>query len=388
MFFYRKIWVIGCLLLAVGCQKQQTSNDETLIILDEEQKQEKVLLSDIADNIEVITLEMPEDIIFGKVEHIKVTDNCFGLFDEQQTKSVTFFNHEGKFINQLRKIGQGPGEYANITDFTLDSKENILLTYDSRLKSIFMYSFPNLDFLHKIRTNIYLMVITLIEQSFLVVSDEDLTETTEYGIGHAVIDTLKKTFTFKPIDVFPNTIPIVEGAYPNTFTRNAKGLIYVMDSQYPVIYQIRDTEITPIATIDFVKNKIPDEYWGATDINEFNEAFSTPPLKSGLVQNVIVTDDIIAFYYMFGTFYNRQLAVYNRKTQKTTVVNKVLLGEKYGAIPYALGVYEDSFLTLLFPEDLENLFPKGLQADAPKWLKEVEKSLKADKTVCLKYKVK
>lgn len=381
------VYLIYVVFILLGCSKE-TSKEGSVILVDESKKQETALLSDIAENIEVISLETPKNILFGEIGHIKTTDNYIGLFDEEQTKSVTLFNHKGKFINQLRKVGQGPGEYTNITDFTFNTKDNIIFTYDRDSKSIFMYSLPDLDYLKKIRTRMYLMVLNSLEDSLLVVSDEDLTETTAYGVGYATIDTLKESFDFKPIDTFPNVISIVDGVYPNAFSRNEKGMLYVMNSQYPVIYQLSNKEITPIATIDFGANKIPDEYWEKTDMFEFNLAFETPPLKSALAQNVIVTDKNISFYYMFGTFFNRQVVVYNRETQKTTVVGKVLLEKDGGALPYALGVYNDSFLTLLFPEDLDELFPNGLQDDAPKWLKDIEKSLKENRIVCLKYKMK
>ncbi len=384
-----RFYFIGILFFViVACTKKQVSQDGVVITIDEKQKKETVFLADIAAQIEVISLEMPDDILFGEVEHIKTSANYLALLDREQTKSLTIFNHKGKFINQLRRFGKGPGEYSDIMDFTFDAKEGSIYTYDRNFNTIFNYALPDLAFQKKIPTNMYLMGMELVEDSFLAVSDEELTETTEYGVGYVSIDTLKKSFNFQPIDIFSNTIAIVESSFSNTFTRNKQGLIYAMNAQYPKIYQIRDTEILPLATVDFGENKIPSEYWKETKVLDFEEAFFVPPLKSDWVQNVIVTDKTIAFYYMFGRFDNMQVAIYDKKNKKTTVIYKIQLAKSCGVLPCALGVYEDSFLTLLYPEDLEDLFPYGVPAGSPQWVRDIAASLKAEKTVCLKYKIK
>ncbi len=375
------------MLSCVSCKKDPVAKDTQLITIDEKQKKESVVLSEFAD-IEVIPLEMPKSILFGEVQHIKVSQNYLAVFDEIQTKSVTLFNHKGKFVNQLQKVGQGPGEYTDITDFTFTPKEDELLAYDRNSGNIRMYSLPDLNFQRKVKTHIYLMVINAIENSFLAVSDEDVTENTEVGVGYVKIDNSEKSFKFSPISILPNNIGIVEMSSPWTFSRNAKGLVYAMNTLYPVIYQIRDKEVTPLATVDFGENKIPEKYWGMTEFLDFREALSTPPLKSLLVHNAIVTNKYISFCYVFGNIEHRQLAIYDREKRQTTVIRKILLGKDCGSLPYALGVADDSFLTLLYPDAYDEFFPNGLPDNAPQWLKEVEQMLQSDKIICLKYKIK
>ncbi len=384
-----RFYFIGILFFViVACTKKQASQDGVLITIDEKQKKETVFLADIAAQIEVISLEMPDDVLFGEVEHIKTSANYLALLDREQTKSLTIFNHKGKFVNQLRKFGQGPEEYSDIMDFTFDAKEENIYTYDRNFNTVFNYALPDLVFQKKIPTNMYLMGVNIVEDSFLAVSDEDLTETTEYGVGYADIDTLKKSFNFQPIGTLSKETTVVEISYPNTFTQNKQGLIYAMNAQYPKIYQIRDTEILPLATVDFGENKVPSEYWKTTNALDFEEAFFVPPLKSAWVQNVIVTDKTIAFYYMFGNPDNRQVAIYDKESKKTRVIYKIQLAKSCGVLPFALGVHKDSFLTLLQPEDLEDLFPHGLPVGSPQWLRNIEESLKAEKTICLKYNIK
>ncbi len=384
----KKFLIIIVFIQLLGCGKQVNDDNGVSIILDEKQKKNTVLLAEIADKIEVISLKTPDDILFGEVEHIKTSNNYLALFDREQTKSLTIFNHKGEFVNQLRKIGQGPGEYSDITDFTFNAKGDHVYIYDRNFNAINSYSFPDLYFEQKVPTHMYLMGIDIIENSFLAVSDEKLTDKEEYGVGYISIDTLKKSFSFNPIPVFSNMIPVVEVSFPNTFSRNKNGLVYAMNVQYPKIYQIRDKEVQPVATVDFGAHKIPSKYWDETKNSDFEEAFSVPPLKSDWVQNVIVTDSVITFYYMHGNPDNRQIAIYDRKSKKASVIYKIRIAEKCGVLPYALGVHKDFFLTLLYPDDLKELFPNGISEDSPQWVKDTEKSLKEEKVVCLKYKIK
>lgn len=383
------ILIVFCFLAFLcSCKKTPHSDKDILITLNEEQKKTTVLLSEIAKKIEVIPLEKSDSILFGEIEQIKASNDYLVLFDKKQTKSLIFFNHKGEFVNQLRKVGQGPDEYVEILSFSLDTKQKNAYIYDRNSNNFIVYSLPNLEFRKKIKTGQYLRSVDFFGNSCLAVSDEDLTKETEAGVGFLNVDLANESVKFNPIKEFPNKNIIVENSLPNTISPNKNGLLYAMPSQYPKIYQITDKEVTLIATVDFGKNKIPKKYWEKTKIVDFEDAFFVSPLKSDWVQNVIVTDDIITFYYMFANPDNRQIAIYDKKTQQTSVIYKIRMAEKCGVLPYALGVHQDSFMTLLYPDDLAELFPNGISENCPQWVKDIEKSLKAEKVVCLKYKIK
>jgi hypothetical protein len=72
-------------------------------------------LFDYFSHIELIPLETNDDVLIGWCEKIIHYQNKYYIFDRQQNR-VFVFDNTGKFIFQINKRGQGPGEYTFISD--------------------------------------------------------------------------------------------------------------------------------------------------------------------------------------------------------------------------------------------------------------------------------
>lgn len=77
-------------------------------------KPQKASLFDYFSHIELIPLETSDNIIIGRCEEIFYHQNRYYIFDSKQL-SVQVFDETGKFIFQISKRGQGPGEYIDLT---------------------------------------------------------------------------------------------------------------------------------------------------------------------------------------------------------------------------------------------------------------------------------
>ena len=76
-------------------------------------KPQKVSLFDYFSNIELIPLETNDDVLIGYCEEVICYQNKYYLFDRKQYR-VYVFDETGKFIFQINKRGQGPGEYTDL----------------------------------------------------------------------------------------------------------------------------------------------------------------------------------------------------------------------------------------------------------------------------------
>jgi hypothetical protein len=76
-------------------------------------KPQKASLFDYFSNIELIPLETNDDVLIGYCEEVICYQNRYYLFDRKQYR-VYVFDETGKFIFQINKRGQGPGEYTNL----------------------------------------------------------------------------------------------------------------------------------------------------------------------------------------------------------------------------------------------------------------------------------
>lgn len=78
--------------------------------------------SDIIEVQEWIALDSLPECIIGDVAKIEEFNNEFYILDKTIRKCVLVFDERGKYLRRIGRIGQGPGEYAEISDFTINRK--------------------------------------------------------------------------------------------------------------------------------------------------------------------------------------------------------------------------------------------------------------------------
>lgn len=99
---------------------------------------DKLKLSDIAESIEYIPLETCDDCLLGNINGIKFTDEYVFIMG---VGDIFQFDHHGKFIRRLFRVGKGPGEcYAR--DFAIDVVNSQIYVYDNFK---FKYNIYNFD---------------------------------------------------------------------------------------------------------------------------------------------------------------------------------------------------------------------------------------------------
>ncbi|WP_296188259.1 6-bladed beta-propeller [uncultured Bacteroides sp.] len=99
-----------------------------------------LLLSDIVKDVEYVKLETQDNILVGSINQLKRTDKFVFIYSWHQNH-VMMFDTSGKFIRKIGRVGQGPGEIANIHCFTVSdslvfiypfSHNGSLIGYDMR----------------------------------------------------------------------------------------------------------------------------------------------------------------------------------------------------------------------------------------------------------------
>lgn len=124
--------ILILLILISGCQSRDNTvsiisnnkGDSLLICHYQEIKDTVELhLSDLIDDFKIIRFENSERAIFKSRVLPTITNNYIGI--PQVGAPFLLFDKEGKFINNIGRIGQGPGEYPmTIYDAIIDEEEN------------------------------------------------------------------------------------------------------------------------------------------------------------------------------------------------------------------------------------------------------------------------
>ena len=101
------------------------NGDRYIIDLDVE-RDTSIPLSSLFKNVRTIVLETGDSYLIGSLDDLQVFDGYIYILDSRKAKSLFVFDMEGRFIRKIGRVGNGPGEYSEIKDFTLDTKNGFI----------------------------------------------------------------------------------------------------------------------------------------------------------------------------------------------------------------------------------------------------------------------
>ena len=112
-----------------------------------DEKEYILCLSDLMESIEVIKLDNSTEEAFGRIWDIAISDNYIATANVGE--SVKLYNRKnGKFIGNIGRRGQGPGEYTNVWGITFNEADNRVYIWPNMKNYIYSYDI-NGNFIEK-----------------------------------------------------------------------------------------------------------------------------------------------------------------------------------------------------------------------------------------------
>ena len=140
-------------LILISCATKHKQPDFSLeganyiVDLDGE-KEISIPLSSLFKRVKTIILETNKDCLIGRFSDIQVFDGYIYILDSRVAKCLLVFDLEGRFVRKIGGIGGGPGEYAEINAFTLDTENRMIYlriqrnnVHKYKLDGTFIHSF-------------------------------------------------------------------------------------------------------------------------------------------------------------------------------------------------------------------------------------------------------
>ena len=125
---YFPLLIVGLLLLS--CNKAQHS--DLLIIPVDISQNNPLRLSEIADEIFSVELELTDESLLRSdwpARRVLLSENYIIIV---QALEIFVFDKEGRFVRQIGRVGQGPGEFTWLMDITIDESNKHLFITDGR----------------------------------------------------------------------------------------------------------------------------------------------------------------------------------------------------------------------------------------------------------------
>lgn len=128
------IYLLFIALLFASCKQRPNridANDDSIKNIDIENSLSEIVpslpLSDAVSGIEIVTLEINPNSFIADIKDVAITKHDIFVADNKDQRLLRF-SREGKFLNRIGTIGQGPEEYIQMWQFLIDeAKEEVYI---------------------------------------------------------------------------------------------------------------------------------------------------------------------------------------------------------------------------------------------------------------------
>lgn len=171
-----------------------TEKEGDVIIIDIDNAEQKISvpMSSYVDGVKVVPLEENESCMLGNIFKVCVIDNSLFITDGS-SNSIYEFDLNGVFIRKIGQVGNGPGEYRSVSDFSISRTNKTIYVLDRSRHAILKYS-QTAEFIKSIPVEESVYAISVIDDkiylkhsAFMQSSQYLLTAIDESGHTHATM---------------------------------------------------------------------------------------------------------------------------------------------------------------------------------------------------------
>jgi hypothetical protein len=309
------IFITACVILS-SCSEnkmQKISNPDLHVIdVDSAEPMTGMSMSQLFKKVTPIILEVTPNSLLRGIYKLCVT-NEFVIILDLHPVSISVFNKDGKFLHKIGNRGKGPGEYADITDFCIDTLSQTIYLSDFITKKIHHYDLYSGKYLKSIQLN------TKIENWYLYYHENEL-----YISGTDFQDKNKEGFLLHKIDIntgktkeawfdfrdYNKGLNNIQNPFLHTNQKDMKFATNLMDT----IMSISGNKITPFLTFTDKYKTTKDDVKNI-NISDYSphESHFTSLNKISFLSNYFECPD-----FLFLTLYtgvNGRVILYDPKTK-------------------------------------------------------------------------
>ena len=156
--------LLTAIFILAGFSGRSQKSEELITVNVLDVKQSELNISQIAEDIKYLPLG--NNIPMSEIEQVIYFDEQYFVTDKNE--KFLRFNESGKLLNQIGKIGRGPGEYQSVRDFVVHQKtKNIYCINGRKPDHIIVYSLEG-KYLHSIDLTNYTKYIGITNQNLFI----------------------------------------------------------------------------------------------------------------------------------------------------------------------------------------------------------------------------
>lgn len=138
------------ILETFGCvdSKEKQSGEVIEIDFSNEEKDSNSLTTSLFECRKMVRLETTKESVFTNINRLIIFENQFYIFD-LSSESILVFNDKGHFLFKIKPSGRGPGEYLQLSDFSIDIHKRQLVLLCDIPQSLMIYDLNGEFIAHK-----------------------------------------------------------------------------------------------------------------------------------------------------------------------------------------------------------------------------------------------
>lgn len=340
------LFVIAFAFLFCRCSPDRKNAEEQMkqIFFDEDHAVPLYAVS-----YEFIPLETTERNLVERITRVEIWQDRIYVLEESTLRGIVqVYDRNGKFIQQLGSVGEGPGEYHRVINFYIDSVKQSIMVVDVGQSRLLFYDLNT--YAHQRTLKIpfdYFTCKPLKDGSYLWWSHSGFgVQRDKYFFKKTDSTFINDPSYYHPVDFVP---PYGMGRLSFYGTQNDSLLYFNYSS---LVYKI-DTEIKPLYCLSHSKYEFPTLDYLHSISSQPGTGYLRTLLHSGYIAtySLFETEDYFFINYVVNNKFGYSL--YDRHNNKTLDLTDTFMkdGKTLNLQVPFVGVYKDRFIAHLQPND-------------------------------------
>ncbi len=202
-------------------------------------------------NCEVIPLELKDLSTIKDINKVLLFEDKIGVVD-LASRALLIFDRQGNFLHEIKRVGNGPGEYSQLWDVCLDPVDSCFAFLTSH-RFVMFYSYTG-EFKYSINIEkTFQKMVLKGDYIYLQYPDQVNYDKQEYSIM-----SLNRR-NGKICDILEQGIRPVESLWADGYTLTpGKDAIYYIQRYTNRIYKVTGESYTPLYELNLGKFELPD----------------------------------------------------------------------------------------------------------------------------------
>lgn len=369
-------------MLVHSCHEQQESMKDNVKTLDF-QLNNKERPSTLLDRDYIKLQTTDSSFIDRSIIQLDYIDGKIFILSGGGVRNLYVFDRSGKFIQNIGKIGNGPGEFVQPMSFTVNPSLNTVAIVDIAQQKILEYNLDDFMFKSEKKLGFYSFYFEYIKEGELLLGNADAQSPNKdwmFILADNKMQILDKYIKKEFITGYST------GRSKQMYTYN--GHVHGYGQYNPHIYHFVKNEMIPVYKIKFGEFDLPPEdYRRQISANNANFLPTLDLSKYIYYYCVFEVENLLNVYYTVAQ--QPYIGFYNKNRDFTYTFSKNDFEEdlKIGYMERPVGTIEDFIVAPLQPYDLRENLKRENTLDTK--LKELaEASLEDDNPILFLYKLK